>query len=113
MTCATTCATTRQNTGVSWHTVRMLPNADDFRPTPETMRALVARIGKSQSWISRQTGISRRRIVYLLQGKRVNRNAAGEPYTKETVLTYPEQFTLESLADWIERNASEQARIKP
>lgn len=78
------------------------PNAANYSPTPETVRQLVKRIGRPQTWIARQTGISRRRLIYLLKGERVNRNAAGEPYTKAVTLTYPEQFCMEALAASVE-----------
>lgn len=64
------------------------------RTDPEYMRDLMARIGKPQMWVADRTGISRRRIQYLLVG---TKEFAGE--TQEVKLTYPEQFILEALAD--------------
>ena len=58
------------------------------------MRGLMARIGKPQIWVADQTGISRRRIQYLLVGSKI---FAGE--TQAVSLTYPEQFSLECLAE--------------
>lgn len=63
-------------------------------PTPEAMRALMERIGKSQIWVADRTGISRRRIQYLLVG---SKEFNGE--TQKVKLTYPEQHILECLAD--------------
>lgn len=63
------------------------------KPTPEYMRELMSRIGKTQIWISDRTGISRRRIQYLLIG---SKDFNGE--LQEVKLTYPEQFILEALA---------------
>lgn len=64
------------------------------KPTPETMRALMDRIGKPQVWVADRTGISRRRIQYLLVG---TKEFGGE--IQEVKLTYPEQHILECLAD--------------
>jgi hypothetical protein len=60
----------------------------------EKMRDLMARIGKTQLWVADQTGISRRRIQYLLVG---SKNFAGE--MQAVSLTYCEQFALECLAE--------------
>ncbi|SDR37525.1 hypothetical protein SAMN05443245_5235 [Paraburkholderia fungorum] len=71
----------------------MTPNSDNYDPTPEAVRALVDRIGKSQFWIATTIGISERRLRYLIAGSR-------EVEGKETdvKITYPEQFALECLA---------------
>ena len=60
----------------------------------DLMRSLMARIGKTQLWVADQTGISRRRIQYLLVG---SKTFAGEMQTVS--LTYPEQYALERLAE--------------
>ena len=75
---------------------RMIPNRANH-VTPEQsaahMRELMARIGRPQVWVADRTGISRRRIQYLLVG---SKEFAGE--TQSVHLTYPEQFILECLA---------------
>lgn len=76
--------------------VRMIPNrANHVSPTESAayMRELMARIGRPQVWVADRTGISRRRLQYLLVG---SKDFAG---TVQSVhLTYPEQFILECLA---------------
>lgn len=57
------------------------------------MRELMQRIGMSQVWIADQSGISRRRLQYLLVGSKVF-----DGQTQAVSLTYPEQFALEALA---------------
>lgn len=72
-----------------------IPDRENKHQTdPEYMRELMSRIGKPQVWVADRTGISRRRIQYLLVGSKV---FAGEIQTVK--LTYPEQFILEALAD--------------
>lgn len=72
-----------------------IPNRSlSHNPTPEYINTLMQRIGKSQVWVADRTGISRRRIQYMLVGSKV---FAGE--TQVVIMTYPEQFILESLAD--------------
>jgi 3-oxoacyl-[acyl-carrier-protein] synthase III len=72
-----------------------IPNREALHnPTPEYINSLMQRIGKSQVWVADRTGISRRRIQYMLVGSKV---FAGE--TQEVTMTYPEQFILEALAD--------------
>ena len=71
-----------------------IPNfAELHNPTPEYVNQLMQRIGKSQVWVAARTGISRRRLQYLLVGSKV---FAGE--TQAVTMTYPEQFALEALA---------------
>ena len=73
----------------------MTPNAPaQYRPGPEYVAELMRRIGRPQTWVAERTGISRRRIQYLLVGEKT---FAGE--TKPVLLTYPEQFILETLAE--------------
>ena len=73
----------------------MVPNAHTLhQPTAAYMAELMRRIGKPQTWVAERTGISRRRIQYLLVGQKT---FAGE--TKPVLLTYPEQFILETLAE--------------
>lgn len=72
-----------------------IPNREELHRTdPEYMRELMARIGKPQTWVADRTGISRRRIQYLLVG---TKEFAGE--IQQVKLTYPEQYILEALAD--------------
>ena len=58
------------------------------------MRVLMDRIGKPQTWVAEKTGISRRRIQYLLAGHKVF-----EGELQSVCLTYPEQYILESLGE--------------
>lgn len=74
---------------------RMIPNRLTYhKPGANHMRDLMQRIGKSQVWVAERTGISRRRIQYLLVGSKV---FAG--VTQEVKFSYPEQYILECLAD--------------
>jgi hypothetical protein len=72
----------------------MTPDARKHTPNPEVARALYERIGKSQKWIAERIGISERRFRYLIAGSR-----EVEGKTVAVLLTYPEQFALECLAD--------------
>lgn len=72
----------------------MTPDANKHVETPESVRILVDRIGKSQRWIAERIGISERRLRYLLNGSR-----EVEGKTVAVIITYPEQFALEQLAD--------------
>lgn len=75
-----------------------IPNRIKHHVTPDQsaayMRDLMDRINMPQVWVADQTGISRRRIQYLLVGHKVFN---GE--TQAVSLTYPEQFALQALAD--------------
>ena len=83
----------------------MTPDSDNHAPKPETVRALVERIGKSQFWIAATIGISERRLRYLIAG---SREVDGK--TVEVLVTYPEQFALECLALSAEAIAKERPR---
>lgn len=83
----------------------MTPDSDNHVPKPETVRALVERIGKSQFWIATTIGISERRLRYLLSG---SREVDGK--TVEVLVTYPEQFALECLAQAAGTLAKERPR---
>lgn len=73
----------------------MIPNREALhKPTPDYMRELMARIGRPQVWVADRTGISRRRIQYLVVG---SKDFAG--VIQDVKLTYPEQFILEALAE--------------
>jgi hypothetical protein len=85
----------------------MTPDADNHSPTPETVRSLVERIGKSQFWIAATIGISERRLRYLIAGSREL-----EGKTVEVAVTYPEQFALECLARAAEVLNKERKRPK-
>jgi len=80
----------------------MLPNPSTLNHTPSFFKTLCQRIGQSQHWIAENSGISRRRIQYLAAGWRM---VNGE--RKAVVITYPEQFALETLARNNERLQSE------
>lgn len=90
-TCAHCAQDLRQNSAMM-HNPTML-DASLHNPSPDYAAELIHSIGKSQSWIARKTGISRRRIVYLLQGERTDNGI-----TRPVCMTYPEQYILESLA---------------
>ncbi|MFL9904202.1 hypothetical protein PQR71_39795 [Paraburkholderia fungorum] len=85
----------------------MTPDSDNHSPTPETVRALVERIGKSQFWIAATIGISERRLRYLIAGSR-----EVEGKSVEVTVTYPEQFALECLALSAEVLGKERPRPK-
>lgn len=72
----------------------MMPNPMSHNATPEYVRELIARIGRSQAWIAERSGISRRRIQYLVAGHRMVDGVA-----VPAIVTYPEQFVLETLAE--------------
>jgi plasmid maintenance system antidote protein VapI len=73
----------------------MTPNCPkNFAPPADAVRALVARIGKSQRWIAERIGISERRLRYLIAG---TRDVEGKQVA--VTLSYPEEFALECLAD--------------
>ncbi|CAB3784392.1 hypothetical protein LMG28138_01800 [Pararobbsia alpina] len=72
----------------------MIPDATKHRKDPKYVRALYERIGKSQKWIADRIGISERRFRYLIAGSR-----EVEGKTVDVVLSYPEQFALECLAE--------------
>jgi len=72
---------------------RMLPDPAQYNASTDFARALIARIGRSQTWIANNSGISRRRLQYIIAGYRM----VGDE-RREVSLTYPEQFTLECLA---------------
>jgi hypothetical protein len=79
----------------------MTPDARKHQESPEYVRELVERIGKSQRWIAERIGISERRLRYLIAG---TRDVDGKPV--DVKLAYPEQFALECLA-----NAAEVMRL--
>lgn len=70
------------------------PNHVEPYQSAEKMRDLMARIGKTQHCVADMTGISRRRIQYLLVG---SKTFAGE--VQAVSLTCCEQFALECLAE--------------
>lgn len=91
----------RRRAGFSAHIMRqpaynkgmMMPDPSTHNPSPEYARELVARIGQSQAWIAAHSGISKRRLQYILAGTRTIND-----YARDVSLTYPEQYTLEALA---------------
>jgi len=72
----------------------MLPNPSLLNTELSYFKSLVERIGHSYEWIAEHSGISRRRLLYLAVGVRFNR---GEH--RAVILSYPEQFILETLAE--------------
>lgn len=73
----------------------MIPNRVVFhRPTSAYVQALMTRIGRSQVWVAERSGISRRRLQYLLVGQKTV-----DGKTSAVRLNYPEQVTLELLAE--------------
>lgn len=76
----------------------MIPDPKAYKPEPSYVRELIDRIGRSQQWIADNCGISKRRIQYLLVG---TREVDGE--VRKVTMSYPEQFTLEALAQAGER----------
>lgn len=73
----------------------MIPNPDKHQPTKAYFLELRGRINASTNWIASNTGISRRRLDYLAVGHRDG--------DKPVVMSYPEQFVLEALAEHAER----------
>ena len=76
------------------HKATMLPDATKQNQSPEYIRDLIERIGKSQRWIYDVTGISERRLRYLIAGERTLNGV-----TAPVLADYPEQYILEVLAD--------------
>ena len=72
----------------------MIPDPRKHTPTLDYYLQLRERINASAEWVAQNTGISRRRLTYLAAGQR-----NGAP----VVMSYPEQFTLEALAELAER----------
>lgn len=75
-------------------TLNQINRALHHNPTPEFMRALMERIGMPQVWVADRTGISRRRIQYLLVGSKTL-----DGMTQPVLLTFPEQVILQLLAE--------------
>lgn len=72
-----------------------MPNNKGITPfTAEETRLLIEQIGKSQRWIAERSGISERRLRYLLAGGRQVDGA-----WVATQLSYPERYVLEMLAE--------------
>ena len=72
----------------------MRPDPDTLDQSPEYFLELVERIGRGTVWISRNSGISRRRLLYLSKGERTV-NSVVQPVH----MSYPEQWIIECLAD--------------
>lgn len=71
------------------------PDAElHHRTSTEHARQLIEAVGKSVPWIARRTGISERKLRYIMAGSRVDQRAGKVDVT----LRYTEQFTLEFLA---------------
>lgn len=72
----------------------MIPNPALHQPTHAYFLELRARINASTRWVAENSGISQRRLDYLAVGRRGD---------VPVVMSYPEQFALESLAEHAER----------
>ena len=72
-----------------------IPNAIELCQDKGFAESLLKRIGRSQTWIAAKSGISKRRIQYLITGHRTDNTGAVIPVH----LSYPEQFLLETFAD--------------
>ena len=72
----------------------MLPDATKQNQSPEYIRGVIESIGKSQRWIFDVTGISERRLRFLMAGERTL-NGERVPVLAD----YAEQYILEVLAD--------------
>lgn len=72
----------------------MIPSPERHQPTHAYFLELRSRINASTNWIAHNTGISRRRLDYLAMGRRGD---------AAVVMSYPEQFILEALAEHAER----------
>ena len=72
----------------------MIPNARKMKNTPLDFALLMDQIGRPQLWVAERVGISRRRLQYLAVGERLI-----DGKMQAVLMTYPEQFTLESLAE--------------
>lgn len=74
-----------------------IPDSAQHRTEKESVAELLRRIGKPLRWIAGRTGISERRLHYILAGYR------DAPSGKVPVqIKYPEQYTLEMLAQAVE-----------
>ena len=72
----------------------MRPDPDTLDQSPEYFRELVERIGRGMIWISRNSGISRRRLLYLQVGERTVGGVV-----QPVRISYPEMYILQVLAD--------------
>lgn len=72
----------------------MLPNSERHQPTPEYARELFSRIGKSQIWVAKRIGVSRRQFQYILAGER---SVGGEKL--KVTMSYSQQHALEQMAE--------------
>ncbi len=76
----------------------MIPDRKHLKATPGYFLELMQRIGLSQSAVSERVGIAKRRIQYLTLGERETVHLGRKTYDP-VVMSYPEQFTLEALAE--------------
>lgn len=70
------------------------PNPDTLDQSLPFFTDLMARINRPHRWISRNSGISLRRILYLSKGERPTADGV-----KPCRITFPEQWVLECLAN--------------
>jgi hypothetical protein len=71
----------------------MIPDARKINSDPIYYAHLIKRIGMPHDWVAKQSGISRRRLLYLAAGERMI-----DGILKPVLMSYPEQFLLECLA---------------
>jgi hypothetical protein len=71
----------------------MTPDAKNIKNDPAYFAGLIKRIGMPHDWLAKQSGISRRRLLYLAAGERMI-----DGVLKPVLMSYPEQFLLECLA---------------
>ena len=72
-----------------------IPNPNELSKDAGFAASLINSIGMSQAWLAAKSGISKRRIQYLITGHRVDN--AGK--TISVLLSYPEQYILQIIAD--------------
>lgn len=77
-----------------------IPDLSEFNPSTKDAAALIARVGRPNSWIAGKIGVSERRLRYIVAGYRM----AGKVRI-DTHIKYPEQFALECLVAAIEATA--------
>lgn len=84
------------------------PDRDNLKATPAYLNELLARIEMPVITVSNRTGITHRRLQYLVNGSRVVKGV-----TEPVLLSYPEQYTLEALAEFQESQKSDEPGSTP
>ena len=75
------------------------PDRENLKATPAYVRELLERVGMPQIWVANRIGIAHRRLQYLVKGERVSKGV-----TEPVLLSYPEQYTLECLAESVNKD---------